>query len=110
MTGIDYFNYLHTHSNTYKHMQVTEKLRNEIALSIPKLTLEQADKIAAKTGLSVDTVYRTLRIIRGRESGTPNEDVLLALGELAIQFQKSIRGKHKRLAKIQKQLSAKTAA
>jgi hypothetical protein len=88
----------------------TDEIRNEIATSIPKLTLKQAAAIAEACNVSQDTVYRNLRIIRGREAGVLNEDVLLCFAELAIENRKAQKKQAKKKARILRQLSASQAA
>lgn len=89
-------------------MQITEKLRTEIALSLPKLGISEAEKIKKETGLSTDTVYREWRKIMGREKGKTMMDhpVVMALAELAISRKEEKKAVDKRISRITKQLSA----
>ena len=85
-------------------MQITEKLRNEILLSLPKLSVKDADKIAADIGISRDTVYRQFRKLRNKETVYENA-VILALMELAAANKVTIVNRHKRVRVLEKQLS-----
>ena len=89
-------------------MQITEKTRSEIALSLPKLGFEECTRIAKECGCSIDTVYREWRKIRGTQKGAIDMEhpVVLALAELAIVRRKEIKATKKRLSKVMKQLSA----
>lgn len=90
-------------------MQITEKLRNEIALALPKLGLEEANNIARECNCSNDTVYREWRKIHGRVAGKSlaSNLVVIALAELAAKRSTEARLLEKRLKKSMQQLSAK---
>ena len=89
-------------------MKVTEKTRNEIAMSLGTLSIKDAEVIAAKTGKSMETVY--LRLKQLRTPGfkiDPEEDVALALIELAASRKPTKAAKEERFKKSMQQLSAK---
>jgi hypothetical protein len=86
-------------------MQITEKLCNGIALSIPSLTLDEARAIAKDTDVSYESVYRYLREIRAGKLTFRNEKVVLALAKLAMNKKKDASKKHKLTADLEKQLS-----
>jgi uncharacterized protein YggU (UPF0235/DUF167 family) len=88
---------------------ITEETRNKIALSITKLTTDQAENIANACQVSTDTVYRALRIMRGAEKGNANEEVVISLGELAIELRKTEKQRRKRIERIRKQFSETSA-
>ncbi len=85
-------------------MQITEKLRNEILLSLPKLSVKDADKIAADCNMSRDTVYRQYRNLKIKETVDDN-DVIIALLELAVANKPTIVKNHNRGRALVKQLS-----
>ncbi len=89
-------------------MQITEKLRTEIALCLPILGLSEANRIARECGCSNDTVYREWRKIRGVTPGRTSMDnpVVLAIAELAVQRRRETKERAKRSDKIIRQLSA----
>jgi len=89
-------------------MQITEKHRNEIAVSLPKLGTHEVNAIAADCHCSTDTVYREWRKIHGRESGIIRTDnpVVISLAELAVARKKEAKLLAKRLRKSMQQLSA----
>lgn len=89
-------------------MQITEKLRSEIALALPKLGLEEANEIARQCGYSNDTVYREWRKIHGRVAGKSlvSNPVVVALAELAAKRTAEAKALDKRLKKSMRQLSA----
>lgn len=90
-------------------MQITEKHRTEIALSLQELGHEEAKRIAEECHCSRDTVYREWRKIHGREAGPIriNNPVVVALAELAAQRKAESQSLNKRMQKSMKQLSAK---
>lgn len=89
-------------------MQITEKLRNEIALALPKLGFKEAEKIKTDTGKSTDTVYREWRKIMKSENGKTemNHPVVMALAELAVRRKEEKKSVDKRISRFTKQLSA----
>lgn len=89
-------------------MQITGKLRNEIALALPKLGLEEATTIANECHCSMDTVYREWRKIHGRVPGKilATNNVVVALAELAAKRTAEAKALDKRLKKSMRQLSA----
>ena len=89
-------------------MQITEKLRSEIALVLQDLGREEVDRIADKCQCSIDTVYRLWRRIQLREEGRVlvTHPVVLELAELAVARKRENKTTTKRIDKIMKQLSA----
>jgi hypothetical protein len=91
-------------------MKVTEKTRNEIALSIGTLSIKDAEVIATKSGKSVETVYRLLKLLRTPGASIdPENEVVLALIELAASRKPIKNAKAERFEKSMKQLSAKSS-
>jgi hypothetical protein len=91
-------------------MKVTEKTRNEIALSLGTLSIKDAEQIAAKTGKSMETVYRLLKILRTKGATIdPEDEVMLSLIELAASRKPIKNAKAERFEKSMKQLSAKAS-
>lgn len=76
-------------------MQITEKLRGKILLSLPK---GYARLIAEKCDVSEMTVYRVLH------HGQENESVAEALIRLAHDTKESTKQKHKDLNRLAAQL------
>ena len=89
-------------------MQITEKDRNDIALSLPSLGKSEVEKIASECGCSTDTVYREWRKIRGLAKGPTHDDnpVVVLLCELAARRKAEAKELRKRLRKSMRQLSA----
>jgi hypothetical protein len=89
-------------------MQITEKLRTEIALALPNLGFAEATEIAKDCLCSHDTVYREWRKIHGREKGKSlaSNPVVVSLAELAAKRKAETKKLTKRMAKSMKQLSA----
>ncbi len=89
-------------------MQITEKVRHEIVLSLPRLGLKEANEIATACQCSNDTVYREWRKIHGRTSGKSNAEnpVVISLIELAARRKAEVKELKKRLRKSMQQLSA----
>ncbi len=85
-------------------MQITEKLRNAIATSLPEIGTQECKRIAKECHVSTDTVYRQWRKIKNSETVFVNA-VTLALGELAARKKKEATVNHKRLLAIEKQMS-----
>jgi len=85
-------------------MQITEKLRNEILLSLPKLSVKDADQIATDCNISRDTVYRQYRKLKTSAEVTETV-VIFALLELAAANKEVMVNKHKRARQLVKQLS-----
>lgn len=76
-------------------MQITEKLRAKILLSLPK---GYAKSVAAKCGVTDLTVYRVLH------HGQSNQKVAEALISLAAENKAKLARDHNRLKKLTKQL------
>lgn len=89
-------------------MQITAKLRDEIAMSLPNLGWEEVLQIAKESDVSTDTVYRYWRRIHGRATGKipTHNNVVIALAELAAKRAAEARAKDERLKKSMEQLSA----
>lgn len=90
-------------------MQITEKLRQEIALSLPRLGLTEAHQIATECMCSIDTVYREWRKVHGRTPGKSlaNNPVVISLTELAVKRRAKQQKLDKRMQKSMQQLSTK---
>ena len=89
-------------------MKVTEKQRAEIALSIGELSIKDAEQLARKAGESTSKVYRCLKIMRTPGSMIdPQDDVMLALIELAALRKPTQEAKANRFKKSIEQISAK---
>lgn len=89
-------------------MQIPEKTRNEIAMALPSLGLDEAKQIATRCACSHDTVYREWRKIKGSTKGSVDgtNPVVLCLIELAVARKHEAREASKRLRKSMRQLSA----
>jgi predicted ArsR family transcriptional regulator len=85
-------------------MQITANLRAEILLSLPKLSLKDADQIADNLGVSRDTVYRHYRKLKGTDP-VEETDVILSLTKLAASRKPDVIKKHKRMRVLERQLS-----
>ncbi len=89
-------------------MQLTEKLRAEITLSLPKIGTDEVERIVKLTGKSKDTVYREWRKIIGRQKGPTDMEhpVVIALCELAVNRLPLVKANQKKISRFTKQLSA----
>lgn len=85
-------------------MQITQNLRKEIVYVLRKLSLKDADKIAAKCNVHRDTVYRQYRKLKG-EDPIEDNDVIIALARLAASRKKQVVNSQNELRTIEKQLS-----
>lgn len=88
-------------------MQLTEKHRSNILLSLPELSEKEADKIAAINGVSTMTVYRWWKRLKTEDVECNN--ITLAIAELAASKKKEAKKKKAREQRIMKQFSAAAA-
>ncbi len=89
-------------------MEITEKFRDQILFAMPELTQVDAEKISAIERCSAVTVYSHWKRLKNLEGDlTP---IMISIAELAASHkkkaEKEAEREHKRLLKINRQLSA----
>lgn len=85
-------------------MNISEKTRDRIIFALPELSDDKAERIAATEGCSKMTVYRHFKKLKGGDTeATP---IVMALAELAKSKMPEAKKEHRRLLKIERQLSA----
>lgn len=85
-------------------MQITEQYRDQILFAMPELSTEDAEKIAATECCSTTTVYNHWKKLKDLDGEIST--IMLSIGEIAASRKKLADIKHRRLKKINEQLSA----
>lgn len=85
-------------------MQITAQFRDQILFAMPELSKEDAEKIKDTEGCTTTTVYNHWKKLK--ELDGEISTIMLSIGELAASKKKLVDKKHKRLQKINEQLSA----
>jgi len=85
-------------------MKITEIFRDQILFAMPELSQADANKIADIEGCSAVTVYNHWKKLKDCSGEiTP---IMMSLAQLATSYKKKAERDHKRMLKIQQQLSA----
>lgn len=89
-------------------MQITKKDRDDLLSVLPELPRDKADKIALINGCSSMTVYRQWKRIKQVTTRRPIDanNIIIAITELAASHKKESEKAHKKLLRLQRQLSA----